>query len=947
MKSYKIISFIIRSAFLMLLVLLTNTSQAQDWSRFRGDVLLSGHTLTKTPTTTPSNFLDFQLGGSAIQPLIADLDNDKSPEIIYLQQGRLMANSQDGTILVNKFFGVTEIVSVIDLDNDNSTPELIAFDTFQRILLIINADGNLRWQYQFPEFVTLSSNYIKIADISSEHFGKEIVVFPDHTKTQQNAQGYFFSSQGSLYAIPIITQLFGGQLNFPQLAISDIDSDGTQDVVVVGRPRLMIFSGNGELKRQLDFREGDPEGRHYGLLTLADVNGDKNLEAIIIADDIPALAENNKMTAISVLQLTPFIKRLWGTTFPSSQVLRAPLKAVQDFDNDGRSEIIVNMWNGQEQQIRIYRGEGDPINLGQPMLLATIRNSYVWDLQDLNNDGSIELLASLETVATPSLTINSQLKLYRPTVFSNIYTFIESNQPITGMYLLNRAAFASNNFISIGSSDQARNKALILETPLPRFLTYSTNSTGGINLQEQFVLMDQGNGKQKLKVKTDLNIPRPGLIRAILATALNNEKFLINQETNGQITGQLAIYQRLRKKLLALGAPVVSGSNFSSQVRVSDLDMDRANEILVRSPGGKIVILSLDETTNSLTTIASFAGSFTPIIQSLDGNNKNRPQIITTVNDNGRLRLSVYETRGSVEGKTLQVIERWGVTFSDISANTNVAITTGRFSGLTNRIDIFLATPRNRSVMLSGTDGSILWSRSDVFTFGNNPSVKDFNQDGKDDIYIVSDSLYRVLDGAVGRELVGPINVATFGGDFNSTPILSGNGEVLLIGPGTVVKITDQGKLLWNFAKTINGKPSQRQASDLLVGLAEISNGGGFDRIGGNFGESDTFYIYDYFTGLLATKTPYQPITDIISLDLNNDGQDEFVFGTTDGQIVALRAQDGSLVWSIRLDSFPSDPVIAVVGKSRKTSLLFAPGNGSLRLYQLNSGLTSGIDLAE
>ncbi|MBI4851498.1 MAG: hypothetical protein HY819_06870 [Acidobacteria bacterium] len=932
------INFINKIAFLPLLILLTTSVYAQDWPRFRGDAALSGHTLTKIPTNSPTNFLDLQLGASSLQPLTFDIDNDNLPEIIYLQQGRLIVSSQDGTILIDKFFGLTEIVSIVDLDNNNSTPEIITFDTFQRILLIINADGLLRSQYQFPEFVTLSSIYIKTADISPERPGREVVVFPDHTKTQQDAFGYFFSSQGSLYAKALVTQLFGGQLNFPQLAISDIDNDGSQEVVVVGRPRIMIFSGNGELKQQLDFREGDPEGRHYGLFTLADVNGDKTLEAVIIADDIPALAENNKMTAISVLQLTPFIKKLWGITFPSSQVLRAPLKAVQDFDGDGKSEIAVNFWDGQEQQIRIYRGDGDPFNLGQALLLTTIRNSYVWDLQDLNNDGTIEFLSSLETVASPALTLNSQLKIYRPIVINNTYTFLSSTQPITGMYLLSRPNFTNINFNHIGSSDESRTKTLILETPLPRFLTYSSNDMGGINFQERFVVMDQGTGKQKLKLKVDLDILRPGLVRSILSTALNNEKFLVSQELNGQTTGQLAIYQRLRKRLLSLGSAFTTGSNFSSQVRVADLDMDRANEILVRSPGGKILVVSLDEVTNTLINVASFTGNSTPIIQALDGNNKNRPQIITTVNDNGRLRLSVYETRGSVETKNLQVAEKWGVTFFDIPATSNIAITTGRFSGLTNRIDIFLTTPRDRAIMLSGADGSILWSRSDVFTFGNNAAVRDFNQDGKDDIYIVSNSLYRVLDGGVGRELVGPINVSSFGGDFNSTPILSGNGEVLLIGAGKVVKITDQGKLLWNFAKTINGLPSQRQATDLLMGLADITSmTSSFDRIGGNFGESDTFYIYDYFTGLLTTKTAFQPITDIISIDLNLDGQDEFVFGTADGQIVALNSKDGSLVWSIRLESFPSDPIIAVVGKSRKTSLLVAPGNGSLRLYQLSS----------
>lgn len=937
MKSYKTIEVFYKSFLLICLILLANIAQAQDWPRFRGDLGLSGRTITKTPANnTPSNFIEFQLGGSAIQPIIADIDNDSQPEIIYLQQGRLIINTQNGATLLNKFFGITDLVTITDLDNDGSSPEIIAIDTFQRSLLVINSDGNIRWQYQFPEFVTLSSTYIKVADISPERPGKEIVTFPDHTKTQQDAAGYFFSSQGTLYANPIVPQLFGGQLNFPQIAIADIDNDGTQEVVIVGRPRLMIFSGNGDLKQQLDFREGDQEGRHYGLLSLADVNGDNTLEAIIIADDIPALPDNNKMAAMSVFQLTPTIRRLWGTTFPLPQVLRAPLKAVQDFDKDGRSEIVVNVWTGDEQQIRIYRGEGDPVNLGQPMLLATIRGAYVWDIQDLNNDGTTEFLASLETVAVPNLTVNSDLKIYRPIVVNNSYSFLDSGDSIKSMYLLTRPSIATSDFARTGSSDESRSKALLLDTPLPRFLTYSS-SPDGINFQERFLVTNLSSDQNALRIQTDLDTPRPGVVRAVLSNTLSNEKFLINREVNSQLIGELSIYQRMRTRLRIIGAPAVIGSSFSTQARVADIDADKANEILVKAPSGQIVVLSLNEQTNSLIPVGSFIGNTTPIIQALTiVGKKNRPQIITTTNDSGRLRLVVYDSRGTVAAKNLQFIERWGVTFPDIPANTDVEITTGRFGGLSNRVDIFLSTPRGRSLALSGADGTMLWTRPDVFVFGNHVSVRDSNLDGKDDIYIVSNNLYRIIDGATGNTLIGPFNVAIFGSDFFATPVLSGSGEVLLVGPGTVVKISDSGRPIWNFAKTISGKPAQRQATNLLMGIAEVGNGGSFDLVGGNYGENDSFYIYNYFTGLLTAKTSYQPITDIISVDLNSDNQDEFIFGTADGQIIAIRAQDGSLVWSIHLDSFVGDPIIASVGKSKKTSLIFTPGNGTLRLYQLN-----------
>jgi outer membrane protein assembly factor BamB len=929
MKERYLIRILIVCLFLCLPGFVTEV-RAQDWPRFRGDVQLRGRTELKTPVgQLTESFNSFQLGGGAVQPITADIDNDGQLEIIYLRQGQVVASRQDGTTLVSGFFGATELIAVTDIDGDGSTAEIIAVNSFKRQLLVINSSGSIRWQHQFPEFVTVQSIYFKVADIALDKPGKEIVVFPDHTKTEQDARGYFFSSSGLLYNAPVIPNLFGGQLNFPQIAIGDIDGDAMTDIVVVGRPRLMIFSGQGELKQQLEFREGDAEGRHYGLLNLADVNGDGKLDAVVIADDIPALSNNNKAAAITVFQLSPTIKRLWGTSFPQ-QTLNAPLNAVADLDGDGRSEIVVNIWTGNEQQVRVYNGEGDLAKTGQPMLLSTFSGTFVWDLNDLNLDGHPELMSSNETVEHPTLNLNSQLKIYSfASRTENSIEFSETAKPLTGMYVNFRPALSSDGFERIGSSNNSRMKIFILGGQKTRFLVYTQNAEGGINLQERSLV----KGNNKLRTKVEFDTLRPGVVRSILGPA-GNESFLVNREVEGLLTGDLAIYVR-RKQRLALSTinPILSGASFTSEVRVADLDEDGGNEILVRGPGGRILVLGLDENLNSLVQVAAFNGNSAPIIQALDGS-KGRPQIITTRSDGGRLRIAVYETRGTAADGSLRIKELWGRTFEQISGSINVEMTTGHFGGLANRIDIFFSTPRGSSFMLSGENGDIIWTREDIYTFGNHVAVRDSNRDGKDDLYIVSDNLYRIVDGNRGVEIFGPVAVNQFSADFNSTPILSGDNEVLMVGPATVVKMLDQGKPIWNFSKTVNGKITKRQEAQFLMGLAELGNGGGFDRIGGNFGESDAFYAYDYTTGLLAFKTLFQPVTEIITADTDGDGKDEFIFGTAEGQIVALRASDGGLVWSIKTDSFPADPILAAIGKDKRPVLIFAPGDGALRVYR-------------
>jgi outer membrane protein assembly factor BamB len=474
-------------------------------------------------------------------------------------------------------------------------------------------------------------------------------------------------------------------------------------------------------------------------------------------------------------------------------------------------------------------------------------------------------------------------------------------------------------------------KIFVLNGQTTRFLVYTENEDGTKNLQERILTLTNG----KLRLKTGLDTLRPGLVRSILGPP-GNESFLINREVEGLLTGELAIYQRRKQKLaLNAAAPVISVASSTTEVRVADLDGDGANEILVRAPSGRILVLGYDEGLQNLVQLAAFSGNSAPIIVALDGS-KGPPQIITTRNDAGRLRLSVYETRAGGSGN-LKIKERWGRTFQQIPAGADVDITTGHFSGLANRVDIFLSTARDRSFVLSGEDGEIIWSRTDLYIFGNHASVRDFNRDGRDDLYIVSDNLYRIVDGARGIELVGPVDVTQFGADFYSTPVLSGDNEVLMVGPATVVKMLDQGKPIWNFTKTVNGKRASRQESQLLMGLAELGNGGSFDRIGGNYGESDAFYAYDYATGLLTFKTLYQPITEIITADADGDGKDEFIFGTAEGQIVALHARDGSLLWSIKADSFSADPILAALGREKRPALIFAPGDGSVRVYRLGN----------
>jgi hypothetical protein len=919
-------------------------TNAQTWPQFRRDNTLRGRVAARTPGyPSTEHFAEFALMGGALQPIVVDLNDDQSPEILLLQQGRLQVFRATGSLLSDSFLGISEIVAVQDIlpDNLNTNPvkEILAIKADTRTLVLLSGQGQIIWQFSFPEIVSLSSIYCKIADLRTDSVGKEIIVFPDHTKTTADAHGYFFTAQGQLYARPRIANFFGGQLNFPQIAIGDLDKDRALEVVVVGRPRIMIFSAMGVLQRQLEFREGDPEGRHYGLLQLADVNGDGTLEAVIVAAEIPTVIAG-KAQAITVLQLTPSIKRIWGVTFPGQQ-LQAMLRSVSDLDADGRSEIVVNVWTEVEWQIQIYRGAGS--TTGQAELLTTIRGVYGWEIVDLDNDGQLELLTSRESQIPASLSLNSELRIYRLAgVVTHHLLFLDTPRPIRGAYLLQRLLTIEALGLACGVSSTNFSQVLLTipakinpTAEVPKFLIYTQSSTdtngfSSINLEQCSLVV----GNEGLRIKRDFQVLRPGLVRATWINETGEEEFLINREVDRTTIGELARYVRRNDKLrLRREIPVIMAKATISEVRVADLDDDRENEILVKSAANSISVLHYNDSTAQLELVTAFVGASAPIIipapppGTIDRNNE-LARIITTRNNNGQLALLYYEARQNAN-KQLRLRLRWEQTLS-LTANTNVELIAGNFR--TNG-DVLVTTPRGQTQLRAAKDGRLLWQRDEVFTFGNHVAARDANQDGQDDIYIVANNLYRILDGVTGQDLIGPLNLSALASDFNATPILAGDREVLLVGAGTVVKILEQGTKLWNFAKTIDGQAVQRQKTHLLLGLAELGDGGGIDLLGGNYGEDEAFYTYDYHSGLLRYRTAYRPVSDIITADTDDNGQDEFIFATNSGEVVAIQAANGQPLWTLPLEALAGDPILAVVGKNRHTALLVSPGNGTLRVY--------------
>ena len=82
-------------------------------------------------------------------------------------------------------------------------------------------------------------------------------------------------------------------------------------------------------------------------------------------------------------------------------------------------------------------------------------------------------------------------------------------------------------------------------------------------------------------------------------------------------------------------------------------------------------------------------------------------------------------------------------------------------------------------------------------------------------------------------------------------------------------------------------------------------------------------------TGAVEVADTKSSPTDVVTADVDGDGAMEFVFGTLDGRVVALRSDTGAELWSIDAGAFAGTPLVA-------EGLLVVPvADGTVRVYAL------------
>ena len=281
----------------------------------------------------------------------------------------------------------------------------------------------------------------------------------------------------------------------------------------------------------------------------------------------------------------------------------------------------------------------------------------------------------------------------------------------------------------------------------------------------------------------------------------------------------------------------------------------------------------------------------------------------------------------------------------------------GRFTGKpTPDVYVLAQIPIVRSLVLDGLTGKLVWEKSEFPDiqryYGptvNLASVYDVDSDGADDLVFTNPDYYCVASGRTGELILGPafppnIFNQPSQGLYTLPAILeqpkceqpSEPLVVLCSGHYFLAAMNLRAEPRWYQL------PEAGQARCASEGFLRLPDGDwliGFGRQNGSFA------CLDATTGKVRWELPIEASAgDVVSCDIDGDGNEEFIFGDSHGYLWAVRDASGKpasppagvlaskpkVVWKVNLGASIGSPVVADLDGDGRPEITVPTGDGCL-----------------
>ena len=533
----------------------------------------------------------------------------------------------------------------------------------------------------------------------------------------------------------------------------DLDSDGGMEIVTFIENGLVVQDIiSGTIERFLPAMINS--GRNYGTVLIDDLDQDGMNELLVLADLLSVHLE--------ALQFTPTEERLvWKKNY--STFIHIPgASPVNDVTGDDIAEVIVSEWTDSEQwMMHIFDAStGD--------LLGSLPDRYVLWSGDLTGDGIAEIITTKEETLLP-----------REFTSVEVWSFFAGRlNPLWAMHNIRleaRVGFPLEEGIKYPLNIRGRSQ----DARQPFLVDWDNNGFSDLFFQED--IDGDGIGERWLVVGYDhgefysrqimlAEVDAPSRLLAAFESPIGSgNPILVTTSPNGIIQASDVNY---------LMGSFQTNQRFDFKYLIVDVDGDCKNELVVQDARGVSAInLHSPETWTShgegtsYTTRWTVSGNLLATAD-VDGDQGVEALVAIAAPNNGA---AVVALKGN--GSTLWKTILPPLVQSPLLWPTIRSAAVGRFTGRDGE-DVYvvgrLAVPTgsgdlDRSWLLRGDTGQIVWYNDASDKRFPLPSVGpgkdagavpiDVNGDGADDIAMVSQVWYLVLDGKTGQLIHTPIKV--------------------------------------------------------------------------------------------------------------------------------------------------------------------------------------------
>jgi hypothetical protein len=857
------------------------------------------------------------LGGSTAWVSAHDLDGDGNLELIYITGGRVIAMNADLTERwsVDKL-GPLDVFGVFDLAGDGNLQVIVLGLT--TVYALNGPDGKIVWQHNFGSAGYVYSKTVQIGHIDTSKAGLQMVVWPYY-----DSYGYAFAFDrgvGSGYQMWQTSPAYDNPAYLPELMLADVDGDGQTELVIAGYHEVTAFAGStgarktgGTWNGHVDWETGpDIDGRNYGNIYLIDLDGDDLMEVVDLSDSVTlhAAVVENDPSGFSV-RWDKFIEYT-----ENHKALRSTINSVRDVDGDGRVEIVCALYNDTGDS-RWHLLVVDALDgFGTPKL--DLPDRYLRGVQDFDGDGKAELLVTVEKEQTPGS--SSTVELYAVGA-DGTYEVVWS-LPSAHVVLDPHTPFTPN----IGAGSRNGQNEVLRADPVASFVVVAGETLQGYTYKDGSVTQSWSRAYDG------------GVLHRVVELTGPGSAAVLYQDVNG--------YLRLEKADGTLIAQTQL-AGLSGMATVARLAGSKANSICV--PGfGRVRVYDYKSRRLTLRWAMPGQGEYVyaqtlEAVPAADLNADGTLELVfvDSLDDHTRMRV--------VDGASRVV---WDHTFPDLPAPTlagpNGAYlwTFGDFSGH-DGLDVYVGANRagyNTEVsrILNGRNGALLAARDDGpghvgAEFGpwvGAPAVYDIDGDGIDNtILLAADVTYdinganlagvKILDGHVGLYHT-PI-IADVDGD--------GAPEILMTAGFNYMDAIDldsagAGTSLWR----VDTEPAQFFGRRSAV--ADVDGDGQLELA--TLAANGDLTCWNAATGTAkwSFKVPNAVIApNVIAVDIDGDGNVEWVVGAQDGTIYAIDGRadiEDRVKWSLALGRRLGDIIAADVDDDGRSELVVTAEDGYL-----------------